>query len=447
MTEQELADRFSDQVDRMLEGQPPEVTAEVDDLADLLSLSEQLTQTQFQAGPAAQAAFLDRLADWFGHAMNGETPMTLFGLTKSWLISIIAVIIIAAGGIGIIVLVGINIFSPSETAQLPDTATPTATVEASETPVVTDTPTATATPDAEETPTSTPEPTVTPVMSDTVSTWPLLIFVSDLSLPSLCGGVYSTQQVLVNYSDQPIDQAALVWEVIEGADLVDDIAIGSDTLIEIEDDAETVAVNLSEAAAPENDDDLNYASFDTIAANQEVKLDVKVKVKEKWWKNEGETKIKVKLSVANRIETEIEQEVEFDDRHISNHSQIITIVRQDAQWVTLRGFLHHYHGQTYLVDGNVVTIGDCTAFPENLPLGAFVEIVGLLQPDGTFIAINIIVDVNIIVIGDFDSGVPVGSGDDDGGSQGGGSQGGSHGGSKGGSKGGSHGGSKGGSRD
>lgn len=448
MNEQQLADLFSEQLDRLLEGEASTLPPEAGELQELLEIIGQpISQVQFQASPTAQAAFQSQLTGWFG-PVNGAIPMTILGLTKAWFVTILITIItvVFGGGLVALVITSILVFRP--VSQLPASPTATVTVAATvpATPVASPSVTVTAIPTitvtVPSTLTVTPQPTVAPtvVISGTpvgipAGQFPTLIFVNHLQLISLCQGFYVTQQTLVNYGQTPVTDAAMDWEVIEGDDLVDQVIFNSPDL-EGNDDA---PIGAPDSTVTDDSPIPDDSYFHPIPGGQKVKVDIKVKVKDKWWKQENGTEIKVKISIKHK-----------GSPHGSKHHQIVTIVKQGAQWVTLKGFAHVHSDKTLLVDGNIVTLNSCTGLPLTLPPGAQVEIVGILQPDGTFIAINIIV-INInIIVGDLDSGVPTGggsSGDDDGGSKGGGSKGGGKGGSKGGgSKGGSKGGgSKGGS--
>jgi uncharacterized membrane protein YgcG len=286
---------------------------------------------------------------------------------------------------------------------------------------------------------------------------PTLIFRGYIRIPRLCQGAYTIQRSLVNYGDSPVTDASLAWEVIEGAQLVEAVTINPASLMQAGDQAapgpaDSSANQNPDSPAEEISDDpvtfANYADLPSIDVEQDLKLKVKVKVKEDWWEASSGTEIKVKLSVKSKLDLGREHDGRADhepDRHHREPGQIITIVKQDTKWVTLTGPAHHFDDQSLLVDGHIVALSSCTGLPLELPPGAKVKVIGLLQPDGTFIAINITI-INVTIInGDFNSGVPVpGPDDDDGGSRGG-SSGGSGGGSRGGSKGGS-GGSRGGSK-
>lgn len=583
MNEQQLADLFSEQLDRLLAGEATTLPPEAGDVPELLEMMGPPTaRTQFQAGPAAQAAFQSQLAGWFGVA-SGGAAMTILGLSKFWFISIVTVIVTVVTGAGFVAVIATSLlfFTGGPIAMLP-TKTPTVqkTTTVTASPVVSTTVTPSGTPGAMGRPslsfqgdelradllcestyqtggtlmnhgdgpaanvmigweivkgadlvegvrvnpanlaqlaghgqvnfnvevdvkdgwwqepngaeikvrlfianednrpghhqtqahvtlvkrgsqggglcaTPTPTPTATPVITGTpamppITGLPPLIFINHIHLPRLCAGVYTTHSSLVNIGSGPVDDVALAWEVIEGAELVDTVAFDSTGLVqEVDDDDDAGEADPAAPTVVASSDALTTSNpltgtveFRPISVEQEVKLDVKVKVKDDWWRHEGETKIKIKLSVKNKVDL-------HPQPGYSYYSQIITIVRQDARWVNLVGFPHNFGKNKMLVNGHIVVVDDCTGLPTDWPPGSKIQVVGWLQPDGTFIAIHIIV-VNINVItGNFDSGVPWPSGGSDGGSGGsGGGSGGSKGGSKGGSGGsrGGSGGSRGGSR-
>lgn len=453
MNEQQLADLFSEQVDRLLNGEPVTVSSHNNELQELLDIVGKPTVNhQFQAGSAAQVAFQSQLAGWFG-SINGGTPMTILGLSKTWFISIIIATVIIVGGGGLIAVIATSIFIAQPVGALPPTGQPTTepTTQPTDQPTVEPS----AEPTGQPTTEPTAEPTTQPPNDDddddgNNNNYPTLIFRSDLLVVQLCQGAYVSQRTLVNYGSQPVSNASLAWEVVEGPDLIDKVDIVSDALSQPFNQTSLAATSTSNANTT-----LNYANFNQISVEQEVKLNVKVKVKDEWWDKPDGTKIKVKLNVKNRVEFFNNDDDGDHNRGHGNdpdgfdednpgrgHSQTITIVKQGAQWVTLTGVAHSYGNQNLLVDGVIVATNNCTGLPPNFVPGSKVKVVGVLQPDGAFMAINIVV-ININLInGDFDSGVPVpGPDDDDGGSS---SSGGGGGGGGGGSKGGS-GGSRGGS--
>jgi hypothetical protein len=339
MNEQELADLFSEQLDRMLEGQTPQVGGDADELTQLFDLGNQLSQTQFQAGAVAQTAFQSLLAGWFG-IHSGGTSMIL-GLTKTWFIGIIISVITVVTGVVVVGVLAVRLFIVRTGEPLPITPTVIA--------VVTETPTATATTSVTEAATTEPEATPTEVAATpTVSTEPTpdddddydeddgdlppLVLVPVINLPTVCQGVYVSQQTLVNYSNLPVDNSSLVWEVIEGAEMIDSVGLDSPILVaanaETGDDqtaATTEVVPVSDQTVVNY---IDYADFQPVAANQQVKLDVKVKVKDNWWNSSSETKIKVKVSIKNKLpyKNKLDFKLHYKSKGHGGHSQIITIV-------------------------------------------------------------------------------------------------------------------------
>ncbi|MCB0191277.1 MAG: hypothetical protein KDJ65_04980, partial [Anaerolineae bacterium] len=454
----------------------------------LLELGNQISHTHFQASTGAQAAFQSQLTSWFGLLANGGSPMTIFGLTKIWFISIVAAVVVGTGFLAVIV-VSIFIFSGDDIVAVPvvtasatadSTPSPNASTTAvpgeTETPATTVSPAASASVEPSTTPAASPsaEPSTTPNASPTAEP-PTIIFIGGLGGMSLCQGNYGTQTTLVNYGNLPVNDAALVWEVVEGGDFIDNVNIvlpelaqaNSDNVV-IEPNPVAVVDDVVDAPAILTD----YVPFDApISIKQDVKLDVKVKVKDNWWNQKSGTKIKVKLSVKNKIkfdqgkqDTKIDYKYDFKSKGGSKDgysldykvkvksdyydpypSQIFTIVKQDAQWVSLNGVAQPYGDQKWLIDGVVVVTNPCTYLPVNFVPGANVQVIGFIQPNGTFVAINfILINTNVTII-NFDSGVPMPGADDDddgGSSKGGGSK---KGGSKKGGSGGSGGSKKGGS--
>lgn len=103
MNEQQLADLFSEQIDRMLGGQPSGMADGLEGLQDLLTLGEQLSQVRFQASPAAQVAFQTQLTGWFG-LNGGGLGAAISSLPKILLIVLGGLLV--AGGLGLVILLG-----------------------------------------------------------------------------------------------------------------------------------------------------------------------------------------------------------------------------------------------------------------------------------------------------------------------------------------------------
>jgi len=375
MNEQEQADRFSAQIDRLLQGDRFDLSAESEEIVELLNLGKHLAQTNFQATTMAQAVFQHLLSTWFGLTNGGSTMMTILGLSKAWIITIFTAVTVVVVGTGIIVIVTdsedeVSVVSETDvsTAEPGDTITPTVTM------------TGTTTMTGSLTITDTPTITSTPVATDPVT----LVFQSGLSGVKLCQGAYSSQAVLVNYGSTPIVDAGLVWEVIEGDELVEDVTFASEALDEeVDDEAVDSAtlVSTNETTTPTD------TSLDEIEAGEEVSLDVNVAVSNTWWSQPDGTEIKVQLGVEG-----------------SDSNQIVTIVKQGQEWVTLGGMAYPYGEDALLIDGNIVVIDDCTGLPEDWPSESGVQVVGILLEDGTFMAITIIVMDGDLIIINFDSG-------------------------------------------
>ena len=106
MTEQQVADLFSEQVDRLLAGDAVADIPGLDDWPDLAGLGGQLTQIRFEPTPAAQVAFDSQLAAWFGPPAGGSSAPFLLGMSKNSLLGIVATIAAIGGGLGLVFLIG-----------------------------------------------------------------------------------------------------------------------------------------------------------------------------------------------------------------------------------------------------------------------------------------------------------------------------------------------------
>lgn len=423
MNEQELADLFSTQVDHMLHGEAVTFPPDAGELPELLDIAGRLaSQAQFQASAPAQAVFQSQVTGWFG-LNNGGSPMTILGLSKIWFISILVTVFI---GLGLVTVFfsSLLIFTPvSSRPASPTAATVTAgTSTPQATPGVTTTATVSASPTGPVQPTAAPTPA-----SPAGHTRPSLMFRSNIYVPSLCQGAYTVQRRLVNYGNKPVRDAALVWEVIEGTDLVEHVSLdsGGTTVLVADDTGSTtgsgLALETDTALATTGTitpEQVNYMIFSPIAVKQEVDIRVKVKVKDAWWDQPDGTTVKVKLHVKNKVKIKDSWHHDDDD---DDHYQVITVVKQNGKWITLAGFPQNYGEGKMLLGGYVVVTNNCTGLPVHWPSGSKVKVIGSLQPDGTFMAINIIV-VNVNVNLNFDSGVPQPR--DDGGSSSGGGGGG-----------------------
>ncbi|HMR65976.1 MAG TPA: hypothetical protein PKE64_18360 [Anaerolineae bacterium] len=354
MTEQQLADLFSDQVDRLLQGQRAELPPEAADLAELLALVKPATKTEFRVNPATQMAFEQQITTWFGEAPGGST-MTILGLSKTWFISILVVVVLVSGT-GFIGLITASLFFFRSVTVAPAPITSQ--------PVITGTLTVPSSPTA---PVQTGTPVIASVTPGPPATLPpgapALIFEQVLvNVSNLCRGAYVTQSVLINRGPAIVTKATLRWQVIQGAQFVN-------------------RVNLSGPGLVVQD---TTASLNSIALEQVLALDVQIEVNQSWWTQPDGTQIQVKLAVEQSVEP--------------SQSQTLTVVKQGGQWVTLTGLAYQFGAQTLLVDGKTVLINECTALPPALPPDSGVQIIGILQPNGSFIAINItIVNIETII--------------------------------------------------
>jgi hypothetical protein len=129
MNEQEMADLFSTQIDRLLGGEPV-VDLAVGGDSSLFSLGQLLIETNFQPSPAAQATFQSQLAGWFGPT-GGGLSTSLFGWPKMLLMSIGAVLVLISAGLSSVVLISLiwtgALFTPSDDSQPVPAATQPAT--------------------------------------------------------------------------------------------------------------------------------------------------------------------------------------------------------------------------------------------------------------------------------------------------------------------------------
>lgn len=122
MNEQQQAELFSEQIDRILGGEPINGDGDL----PLLSLGQQLSQLNFQATPVAQAAFQSQLVGWFG-ATGSNLPLVGLGLPKLWLIILGGTVAVLGVGLGLVVLSFIwtgALFTPIEESLPGSVATP-----------------------------------------------------------------------------------------------------------------------------------------------------------------------------------------------------------------------------------------------------------------------------------------------------------------------------------
>jgi len=158
VNEQQSADLFSQQLDRLVHGEPPTPPSPGDEgFQELLSLAGELSQVRFQASPIAQAAFQSQLESWFGPG-SGPTISgpkygrwnTMPGKLIALIVSILIAVTIGALTLVIAIMVVIRAVIPGATHGTP-------------------TPTLTGTPPATATTTPVSSLTSTPVASGTVT--------------------------------------------------------------------------------------------------------------------------------------------------------------------------------------------------------------------------------------------------------------------------------------
>ena len=121
MNEQQMADLFSEQLDRLIAGEANVDIPGVADIPGLMTLGQQLSEVTFEPTPAAQAAFQNQLTTWFGPS-GGDLVPTIFGMSKLKFLSLIAAIIAIGAGVGLIMLMGSWLFdvsSPEVDDELP----------------------------------------------------------------------------------------------------------------------------------------------------------------------------------------------------------------------------------------------------------------------------------------------------------------------------------------
>jgi len=158
VNEQQSADFFSEQVGRLLRGEPTLPAPAGDEgLQDILGLANELAEVRFQASPGAQAAFQQQLEGWFGPKHTGGAPRpkhgrwnTMSGKLLALIISILVTVSTGAIAVVITILVVIRGFMPGG-------------------PTVTPTPTLSSTPPVTQTATPVPSLTATVVPTQTVT--------------------------------------------------------------------------------------------------------------------------------------------------------------------------------------------------------------------------------------------------------------------------------------
>jgi len=119
VNEQQVADLFSEQIDRLLGGEAVAEVPGIDDWPELVTIGEQLSQVGFQPTPVAQAAFDSQLATWFGPGASAA----FLGMSKSTLLGLGAAIMAIGAGIGLVLFVLPGIFSSDPAGELPASTT------------------------------------------------------------------------------------------------------------------------------------------------------------------------------------------------------------------------------------------------------------------------------------------------------------------------------------
>jgi hypothetical protein len=189
VNEQQLADLFSKRVDHLLGGESLPRSEVPESLQQILSLAKDMSQVQFQASPAAQAAFQAQLDDWFGPTagptasrpkfgrwdmLSGKVVALFISITVA-LVTTLATIIVA-----IVVIVKGVISGPPPQTPIPTlTGIPSVTAEPALTPTVA--------PTGILTPTATVSPTL-PSTIDTVEAITVVVTV-ELGVDDLVPGL------------------------------------------------------------------------------------------------------------------------------------------------------------------------------------------------------------------------------------------------------------------
>jgi hypothetical protein len=168
VNEQQLADLFSKQVDRLLGGESVARPADHEGLHELLSLAQDLSQVQFQASPAGQVAFQGQLDAWFGPATAPTTPRLKHGrwdmLSGKLIVLIISIAVTLVTTLATIIVAVVVIVRGVISGPPPQTPVPALTA----TPIVTTQPALTA--PVAPTDMLTPTVTVSPTLPSTIDT-------------------------------------------------------------------------------------------------------------------------------------------------------------------------------------------------------------------------------------------------------------------------------------
>jgi hypothetical protein len=218
MNEQQLADLFTEQIDRMLRGESPPA-APVKELQELTPLAQHLSQVSFQASPVAQAAFQGQLTSWFSSG-GGGLSTTILGLPKVLLMAIGAALLTIGAGLGLMALVN----STNLTLTNPDDKLPVQDV--TEQPALTTTPQPTE-PPAVDTP-ETPESQTPDIQRDTLP--PTSSSLGD-TIPAATSSMGDTLPAIPSVTPKPppTDEATSSPGVLDSGDTAGDEPGSGDT--------------------------------------------------------------------------------------------------------------------------------------------------------------------------------------------------------------------------
>jgi len=173
VNEQEAADRFSEQVDCLIQGEVPTSLSADQGMQELLSLATQLSQVDFQASPAGQAAFQSQLGAWFGSPGGTGTTGPNLGrwnmISGKLLVLIVSVLVTIATAVTTLVITVVVVVSGLISGPIPETPTPVPSATLAPTATTDPTLTLTVVPTEVVTPTATVSPTL-PTAVDTIET-------------------------------------------------------------------------------------------------------------------------------------------------------------------------------------------------------------------------------------------------------------------------------------
>lgn len=220
MNEQEMADLFSAQIDRLLGGESA-ADLMVDGDSSFLSLGQQLIEISFQPSPAAQATFQGQLASWFGPGSGFAA--SYFGGSRMVLLGVGAVLALIGAGLGAVVLISFiwtgAFFDPSDGTEpeMPHSPTPAPVLPALASPELPVLPTRTPSPTRPHGASTAEDvlPAATSSVGDTIS------LPTATPIPSL-----ATPEVTVTAVSSPTSDGS--DDSNDGSDTSDDTAAGGD---------------------------------------------------------------------------------------------------------------------------------------------------------------------------------------------------------------------------